>query len=222
MLQVFLLDDHAIIREGVKVLLGGDPAMSVIGEAGSVRESESCWDVVLKADVVVLDLFLEEHDSGLAIVKRLMAVPGHPAIIVLSMFTNAALVKECLAMGVSAYVTKGDAAQYLPQAIRIVADGKKFISPSILGAVLEPTGPGDNPSALERLTLRERDILYLVGKGYTTRRICNQLSISASTVGTHIENIKDKLGINDKNSLVRFAVRLEQERFQQGPKFSPQ
>jgi len=119
-------------------------------------------------------------------------------------------------------VTKGDAAQYLPQAIRIVADGKKFISPSILGAVLEPTGPGDNPSALERLTLRERDILYLVGKGYTTRRICNQLSISASTVGTHIENIKDKLGINDKNSLVRYAVRLEQERFQQGPKFTPQ
>ncbi|NCC64364.1 MAG: response regulator transcription factor [Spirochaetia bacterium] len=204
MIRVMLVDDHAIIREGMKVLLAKRQDIVIIGEAGSKKELNVQSAVLNDTDVLVLDMFLETEDAGLHLLEQLQT--DHPSlkILIVSMFTSATLVSECLVKGALGYVTKGDAAQYLAQAISAVYENQIFLSPSIVGRVL--ASQGEEPPMLAMLTNRERDILDLLGKGFTTRRICEHLSISSSTVGTHIENLKYKLNMPDKNSLLRFAI----------------
>lgn len=208
MIRVMLVDDHAIIREGMKVLLANRQDMTITGEAGSKKELMQHFHALTNTDVLVLDMFLETEDAGLHLLEQLKTDFPSLKILIVSMFTSATLVAECIAKGAHGYVTKGDAAQYLAQAISAVSDNQTFISPSIVGRVLE--SQGKEPDMIATLTNRERDILDLLGKGFTTRRICEQLSISSSTVGTHIENLKYKLNIPDKNSLLRFAIERTQ------------
>lgn len=220
MISVMLVDDHAIIREGMKVLLASDPEISIIGEAGSVKQAVANVDLIRASNVLVLDMFLETESSGLGLLKQLLHEEQHPAILIVSMFTNAALVRQCLGLGAKGYVTKGDASDYLAKAIHTVSQGNTFISPTILASVMLEEPPSQEDQVLELLTHREQDILELLGKGYTTRRMCEQLGISTSTVGTHMENLKYKLHLQDKNSLIRFAIKREEEREQKKRLFS--
>ncbi len=220
MISVMLVDDHAIIREGMKVLLANDSEIDIIGEAGSAKQALALDDILRSCNVLVLDMFLETEDAGLQFLKHVMQEVPHPAVLIVSMFTNAALVRQCLGLGARGYVTKGDASEYLGRAIHAVAQGRTFISPTILSSVMLEEPPTEEEEALEMLTHREHDVLELLGKGYTTRRICEQLGISTSTVGTHMENLKSKLHMQDKNTLIRFSMKLEQDREQKKRLFS--
>ncbi len=209
MIRVMLVDDHAIIREGMKVLLANRQDMDIIGEAGSKKELMLQSPALKNTDILVLDMFLETEDAGLHLLEQLKTDFPLLKILIVSMFTSASLVSECLAKGAYGYVTKGDAAQYLAQAISAVYENQIFLSPSIVARVLERQD--EEPEMLTMLTNRERDILDLLGKGFTTRRICDHLSISTSTVGTHIENLKYKLNMPNKNMLLKFAIEWVQK-----------
>ncbi|WP_332447643.1 response regulator transcription factor [Sphaerochaeta sp.] len=221
MIRVVLVDDHAIIREGMKALLAHDPEIVVMGEAGTVDEAECLLPLMEESDVLVLDMLLEQQTDGLDIIQKACRKEQHPSILVVSMFTNADLVKRCLVMGAKGYVTKADATRYFVQAIHAVARKKTFVSPSLLASALLVDPSDEEDPTWETLTKRERDILELLGKGYPSRRISAQLAISVSTVGTHMENIKSKLHLSDKNALITYATRRESEKEEKRKLFSP-
>lgn len=212
MIKLMLVDDHAIIREGMKMLLSNNNSLSIVGEAGSVKELKEKASLLHSIDVLVLDMFLESEDAGLNLLQTLLKDVTSLKVLVVSMFTSSLLIQECLTYGAKGYVTKSEATEYLEKAILTVYDNKTFLSPSVLSILLENPLKAPDTERNPSLTNREKDVLNLLGRGYSTRRICNQLSISASTVGTHIENIKAKLGIDDKNSLLRYAIECEQQR----------
>lgn len=212
MIKIALVDDHEIIREGMKVLIANDAVLSVVGEAGNLDGALTLLKGFSDIDVLVLDMFLDQENDGMKVLEALKRNKNAPAILIVSMYKNKELVKQCLENGAKGYLTKGDAAKFLNHAIHVVASNKTFISPSILETIfVDEKSPVIEDEKLNYLTKREWDILELLGKGLTNRRISTQLSISTSTVSTHLENIKSKLHFEDIHELIRFAIQREQE-----------
>ena len=210
MIRVTLVDDHAIIREGMKMMLTECTDITIIGGAGSMKELQASPQLLASTDVLVLDMFLETEDAGLKLIVSLTQEYPQMKILIVSMYTSPLLIQQCLDLGAKGYVTKSEATEYIKQAIHTVYENNTFLSPSTHSMVLENTEKETRLEDQYMLTNREIDILNLLGKGLTTRRICKHLSISSSTVGTHIENLKAKLNIPDKNMLLRYAIEREQ------------
>jgi two-component system response regulator NreC len=200
---VFLLDDHAVVREGLRLLLRRHHDMEVIGEAGTVQEA---LEYLGPADVILADLVVPDA-RGATLVRALRERFPRTPILVLTMVDNPADVHLCLAAGADGYMLKEAASAELVQAIRRVAAGQGYLQPS-LGAVLTRSSDGAQGGgrAYEQLSGRERDVLRLVALGHTNSEIGQILGIAQRTVESHRTHILRKLGIRSRAELVRYAT----------------
>jgi two-component system, NarL family, response regulator NreC len=203
-IRILLADDHAVVRQGFKMILDAQADMEIVGEAGNGREAV---DLVqkLKPDVVVMDVAMPEL-NGIEATRRVNDVSPHTRIIALSMHKDSVYVREVLRAGARGYLLKDSGAGDLVSAIRAVARGEGYLSPAISNAVLNDYRRHvTNP--IDLLTSREREVLQMLAEGKTNKEIATILNLSVYTVDAHRGRIMEKLNLHSINELVRFAVR---------------
>ncbi|GAA4912103.1 LuxR family two component transcriptional regulator [Stackebrandtia albiflava] len=205
-LRVFLVDDHAMFRAGVRAELGD--AVEVIGEAGTVAEAVATIRRVLP-DVVLLDVHMPDG-GGRAVLEQVRASNPDIRFLALSVSDAAEDVIGLIRGGARGYVTKTIGAAELVAAIRRVADGDAVFSPRLAGFVLDAfaaknQAPASDPE-LDQLTNREREVLRLLARGYAYKEIAKELYISIKTVETHVSNVLRKLQMSNRYELSRWAV----------------
>jgi DNA-binding NarL/FixJ family response regulator len=210
--RVVLVDDHAIVRTGLRAVLGAAPDIEVVGEAANGRDAVTLLASV-PADVVVMDLSMADGDgitATRAIVRR--DASSAPRVLVLTMHAEEAYLEAVLEAGASGYLTKGTADRELVDAVRVVARGGRFVPPSgqrVLahGARRREEHAGER-ARFERLTDRERAVMQLIAEGYTAPEIGEQLAISPKTVDTYKQRVNDKLGLAHRADYVKLALKL--------------
>jgi two-component system, NarL family, response regulator NreC len=203
-ISVLLMDDHVVVREGLRALLERQDDMTVLAEAGTVGEAVAA-DV--EPDVVVADLVLPD-DRGAPVVERLNDRYPDSAILVLTMVDNPTDVQRCLAAGARGYLLKETPSTELVDAVRKVAGGEDYLQPS-LGAALAKWREAPErvrAPAIERLTPREREVLRLIALGHTNAEIGKQLYLSVRTVESHRAHIQQKTRRTTRAELVRYAL----------------
>jgi len=199
-MKVLLVDDHAILLDGIKSLLGNEESVEVVGEASS---AEQALEYLRSNDVdlLITDFNLPGMD-GLSLVRLVKKISPETKIIVLSMHDETHLVKEILREGVEGYVLKNDSHIELKQAIRYIQEGKIFLSSSVNRIIINSM---NFPEEDRLLTDREREILKLISKEFSNKEIAEQLFISERTVETHRKNIFRKTKTNSLVGLIKFA-----------------
>ena len=205
---ILLVDDHRIVREGLRTLLCQQPDLEVVGEAADGRDAVT-QARLLKPDVIVMDIAMPEL-NGVEATRLILAELPQARVVALSMYADRRFVAEILRAGALGYVLKDGAFEELALAIRTITEGKTYLSPSIAGLVVEElmqrsSTPG-SPS-LGGLTPRERQVLKLLADGMRPREIAQELSISVKTVEVHKQNLMNKLEIHTASELTRFAIR---------------
>ena len=202
--RIILVDDHAVVRQGFKMILSAQPDMEIVGEAGNGREAVELA-VQLKPDVVVMDVAMPEL-NGIEATRRLVASAPHIRVIALSMHKDNVYVREILRAGARGYLLKDSVAGDLVTAIRAVAGGESYLSPAVSNAVLDDYRRHvTNP--IDLLSSREREVLQMLAEGKTNKEIAVVLNLSVYTVDAHRGRIMEKLNVHSINELVRFAVR---------------
>lgn len=203
MIRVFIADDHAIVREGVKRVLGSVTGVVVVGEAEDGEEVLRRIEVD-DFDVLVLDLSLPGR-SGLDVLRAVKAARPRTKVIVLTMHAEDQYAARILRAGADGYLTKGRSPLELVDAIHAVVAGGKYVSPT-MAALLLDGGPTEKPPHTS-LTDREFGVLVALGRGKTPSQIAGELDLSPSTVSTHIGRIKQKLGTQSLGEIVQYALR---------------
>ena len=202
--RVLLAEDHQVVREGLRALLGSEPQFEVVGEAADGAEALSLAEK-LAPDVVVMDIGLAGL-SGVEATRRLRKSHPEIKVVVLSMHDDAPTVDAALHAGARGYVLKGAGIANLREAIHTVLRGEVYLSPGIseyvLQGYLQAQGAPKDP-----LRDREREILKLVAEGFTGRQIADRLGLKAKTVENHRARICEKLDIHTTAGLVRYALR---------------
>ncbi|HEY8425564.1 MAG TPA: response regulator transcription factor [Limnochordales bacterium] len=205
-IRVVVADDHTIVREGLVMILRAAPDIEVVGEA-SDGEQAIAMVQQLQPHVVVMDISMP-GTSGLEAIRRIRRDWPQVKVLALTIHESEDYILHVLRAGVHGYVVKRAAGQELLSAIRAVMRGESYLHPAIVQVVLS-----DYLHRLEHgqeaplLTEREREIVRLIAEGYKNREIAQRLNISLKTVETHRANIMQKLNINDRVQLVRFAIR---------------
>ncbi len=207
-IRVLLVDDHVILREGLKALLALSEDILVVAEAGDGREALSCVQHYLP-DVVVLDMAMPGMD-GLETTRHIVKEYPSTRVLVLSQHDNERYTLSVLRAGALGYVLKRAAAEELVSAIRTVYRGESFLQPSVARMLLQDYRQGtEHPPEGDRgLTQREKEVLQLVAEGHTSQEIAELLHLSKKTVMCHRANIYQKLGTHDRAELVKCAVDL--------------
>lgn len=209
-IRVLLVDDHALVREGIRSLLQLHSDIDVVGEASDGREAiqktrES------DPDVVVLDISMPSM-GGIEATRQIVKENPSARIVVLSRHDNLSYARSLLEAGASGYVPKKAVSAELATAIRAVYAGEVFLYPSIAKAVtkdyVQLVQSQHKTDAYERLTEREREILMLIAEGYSSRQIADQLYLTVKTVLNHRRNIMDKLGIGNPAQLIKYAIKI--------------
>ncbi len=200
MIRVLLVDDHELLRAGLRHRLGAERDMAVVAEADS---AETAVSEARKSqpDLVLLDLLLPRR-SGYDAIPELMRAAPEAKVLVVSSLISPSAVRRALSAGAKGYLPKRSSDRELIAAIRLIAGGAGYVDPD-LGARL--VNPNDAP-ALEPLSERERDILHLLALGYTNQEIGGKLFISVRTVDTHRAHIMQKLRLDTRAELVMFAL----------------
>jgi DNA-binding NarL/FixJ family response regulator len=207
MTSVVLVDDHQVVRQGLRALLEAEPDVFVVGEAGEGLEALELVER-LKPDVLVLDLILPDL-NGLEVTRRICQHPTQTRVVILSMRASEAYVLEALRNGATAYVLKASSAADLVQAVREVSAGRHYLSPPLSERAIAAYLQKAKESPLdpyEMLTAREREVLHLAAQGYNNNDIASRLSISPYTAMTHRSNIMGKLDIHTQTDLIRYAI----------------
>lgn len=200
-ISVFVADDHAIVREGLRLILDGEPDIAFAGEAADL-DATLRYLRGRKPDVLVLDVNLA-GESGLDAIPRLRAEAPDTEIVVLTMQREPSYARRALESGARGYVVKESAASDLVQAIRLAAEGQTYLQPE-MGAALVLGGAKGRPGGLSR---REVDVLRLLALGHTNAEISEQLHLSVRTVEGHRARLQEKLGLTRRAELVRYALR---------------
>jgi DNA-binding NarL/FixJ family response regulator len=202
---VLLVDDHAIVRDGLKTLLEAQPDLRVVGEAGNGRDAVAAA-AQLKPDVVVMDISMPDM-NGVEAARRVRAARPETHVVMLSMHGNAEHVYRALEAGATGYLLKESAGAELVAAIRAVHAGRRYLTEKVNELVIAGyLGERRAASPLESLSRRERDILQHIVDGRTNREAAGLLHISVKTVETYRSRMMQKLGIRDVTELVKFAV----------------
>jgi len=198
-IRIVLADDHAVVRAGLHMLLDSEQGFEVVGESGDVP---STIEAVAESrpDVLILDLHMGEATS-LHALPELRAACADTRVVVLTMQSDAAFVREALQAGATGYVVKDAADGELVQAVHMAVNGGTWVSPQ-LGASLV-----DAPGNSEGLSRRETEVLRLIGLGYTNKEIAEKLFLSVRTVESHRGRIQTKLDVNTRHGLVEYALR---------------
>ena len=204
MLNVLIVDDHAIVRAGLKQILADVPDMLVGGEADSAQEA---LDKVANGrwDVVVLDLSLPDR-SGIEVLQTLRSQPTAPPVLILSVHDEEQYGPRLLRMGAAGYLSKKSAPQELVTAIRRVAQGRKYISPGLAEYLASGAGPQADQPRHAVLSPREFQVLCLIAAGKTTSEMAHDLSVSGTTISTHRARILEKMGLKSTADIVQYAI----------------
>ncbi len=202
--RVLIADDHAVVRSGLRVLLGADPDLEVVGEAGTGEEALRLAEE-LGPDVVLLDISMP-GENGIETVRRLKAKLPALVVLFLTMHEEENMLLEALRAGGDGYVVKrADEAEIL-RAIRTVRRGDVYVHPAMTRALLGPTETTERrQEPVEPLTRREIDVLRLLVRGNTNRQIAELLVLSIRTVESHRANVMGKLGLSSRVELVTYA-----------------
>jgi two-component system response regulator NreC len=203
-IRILLADDHAMVRQGFRMILAAQPDMEIVGEAGNGREAVELAGE-LKPDVVVMDVAMPEL-NGIEATRRIMDNVPRTRVLALSMYKDSVYVREILRAGARGFLLKDAIDRDLLAAVRAVARGEGYLSPSVSEAVLSDyrrhvTDP------LDLLSSREREVLQMIAEGKTNKDIATTLNLSVYTVDAHRGRIMEKLNLHSVGELVRFAVR---------------
>jgi DNA-binding NarL/FixJ family response regulator len=209
-IRVVLADDHAVVRAGLKAVLGAARDIEVIGEAKNGLEAVTLTER-FKPDVVVMDLTMPELDGASA--TREIIKKGLPArVLILTMHTEEDYLVPLMEAGAAGYLVKSAADRELVDAVRAVAHGDVYVRPAAAGVLAKNLTRKDPAKSererFEKLTQRERDVLRLVAQGYSAPEIGERLFISPKTVDTYKQRIQEKLGLAHRSDYVQLALKL--------------
>jgi len=204
MIRIILADDHALVRQGFRMILAAQPDMEIVGEAGNGREAVELAEK-LKPDLVVMDVTMPEL-NGIEATRRLATSTPRTRVLALSMHKDSVYVREILRAGARGYLLKDSVDADLLAAVRAVANGDGYLSPGVSDAVLTDyrrhvTDP------IDLLTTREREVLQMIAEGKTNKEIAASLNLSVYTVEAHRGRVMEKLNLHSTGELVRFALR---------------
>jgi len=202
--RVMLVDDHAVVRMGFRLLLEGASDLTVTAEADSGEEAVRSF-AEMKPDVVVMDISMPGI-GGLEAINRILAREPQARILVLSAHEDLMHARRVLRAGAAGYLTKRSAAEALIQAIRQVAQGKTYLEPSIAQQLALQQLSGEK-SPVDMLSEKEFKVFLALAKGQSVAEIAEVMSLSPRTVGTHLYNIKQKLGASNSAELAIMAIR---------------
>ena len=209
-IKVMLVDDHAVLRAGLRALLGKQPDMAVVADADEVTAAYQAA-VRETPDLVILDLSLPGGGS-LGLIERLQSLPHAPKVLVLSMHDDPSYARAALAAGANGYVVKTIGEQDLLTAIRAVRRGQLFIdldnenrTKAVLGGFSGGT-PSSASRSLAKLSERELEVLRLLGQGHSNQSVADQLELSPKTVATYRARIAEKLGLRTTAELVQYVA----------------
>lgn len=206
---IMIVDDHAMVRKGLRMLLEAHSDLQVVAEAGTVHEAIAIG-TRLQPQIVTLDLSMP-GPSGVASVERLRAVMPKARIIVVTMHDDPAYVRAAIAMGAAGFVNKSAADTELVAGVRAVARGRVFIDvgdAATLESILTPTAERTAKTPVDSLSDREREVLQQVARGYKNQQIADDLGLSVKTVESYRARLMKKLGLKDRSELVRLAIEM--------------
>ena len=208
-IKILLVEDHTIVRQGLRSLLEQNSGMEVIGEAENGKEAVHKAEN-LKPDIVLMDVSMPLL-NGIEATRQIKKHWPEIKVLILTMHTTEEYIFQILRAGASGYIVKKAAHQELITAIHAVNKGNKFLSPSISKKVIEEyilkAGKMIEQDSFERLTAREREVLQLISEGKSNRDIAERLFLSVKTVESHKANVMEKLDIHTKTDLIKYALR---------------
>lgn len=208
LVRVLIVDDHDIVRAGIRMLLDAQPDMAVIGEASDGKEAIEMAGS-MKPDVVLMDISMP-GTTGIEATRAIKKTNSQIEVVGLTMHAEDRYFFQLLQAGASGYVVKGAAPRELLEAVRAASRGEAYIHPSLqrklIGDYVSRTEGSDQASMLADLTGRELEVLRLIVDGLTSREIAESLVISPNTVERHRQNIMSKLGLHNRAELVRYAI----------------
>jgi two-component system, NarL family, response regulator LiaR len=206
MTRILIVDDHTIVREGLRMLLGDEPDLEIIGEAADGAEAIQ-KAISHSPDVILLDLVMPDMD-GIEVTRRVLAIQPECRILLLTSFAEDQNVVAAMQAGASGYLLKDVLQNDLLSAIQRVARGEPVLHPEAQRKLIQHLSrPTAQQPALIELTDRERDVLALIAKGNSNKQIAIQLHITEGTVKGHVSNILSKLHLEDRTQAAVFAVK---------------
>jgi two-component system, NarL family, invasion response regulator UvrY len=205
MIRVLLVDDHAVVRTGFRLLLEGQPEIRVVGEADSGESACQRYEE-LTPDVVVMDLAMPGM-GGLEALRRIRAHHPQARVLALSAHEDALHARRALREGARGFLSKRSAPEALLEAVTAVAAGRRYLDVALAQKLALDEVERGGGAPLERLSEREFEVFVRLAGGATVQRIADDLKLSASTVGTHLYNIKQKLGVQNQAEMTLLAIR---------------
>jgi two-component system response regulator NreC len=208
-IRVLIVDDHAIVRAGMRMLLESDPDIEIVGE-GETGEDALRLSRELEPDVIVMDVTMPQMD-GIEATRRIKAETPDRVVLAVTIHEGTDYFFQMLQAGSSGYVPKRAAPDDLVRAIHTVAEGKVFLEPGVakdlVADYLQRVQGGEEKDSYDGLTEREREVLTHIAEGETNREIALHLNIAPKTVDRHCENIMQKLNMHTRTELVKYAIR---------------
>jgi two-component system, NarL family, invasion response regulator UvrY len=205
MIRVLLVDDHAVVRTGFRLLLQSQPDINVVAEAQS-GEAACQMYAELTPDVVVMDLGMPGM-GGLEALRRIRARNSAARVLALSAHDDPMHARRALREGALGFLSKRSAPEALIEAIASIAAGRRYLDPDVAQKLALAEIEGATRSPIEQLSEREFEVFIRLAGGATVQKIADDLKLSASTIGTHLYNIKQKLGVVNQSELTLLAIR---------------
>lgn len=207
-IRVLLVDDHEVVRRGLRDMLGDEPDIEVIGEAGGVDEALAVASHT-GPDVAVVDMRLGEGGDGVTLCRQLRAAADPPACLILTAFDDEEALVDAIMAGASGYLLKQVRGQDVVNAVREVAAGRSSLDPTATAHVLARLRNPGEQDELSRLTERERDVLELIGQGMSNREIAQRLFLAEKTVKNYVTSVLGKLGMQRRTQAAAWVARRQ-------------
>lgn len=204
-IRVFIADDHFVVRQGLKHILTQIPEIEVVGEAEDGNQVlEKLQDVT--ADIILMDIEMPGK-SGWEVMLQLKSIQPHLKVLILSIFPEDHYGLRLIKAGASGYLAKSSAPDQLNQAIRKVASGGRFISPSLAEKLIEDYDRDASKLPHEHLSEREFQVFCMIASGKKIKQIADELGVSIATISTHRANIMEKMGFSNSAELIHYAIK---------------
>ncbi|MHC1781642.1 MAG: response regulator [Anaerolineaceae bacterium] len=205
-IRILIVDDHAIVRKGLRTLIASEPGFEVVGEAANGLEGVELAHQT-KPDIILMDLVMPKMD-GIAAISEISKINPRPRVIVITSFGQDGKIFPALRAGAAGFLLKDTSPQDLLQSIRDVSAGKPSLHPSIASRLMQRVAPSEKEEdLLDELTVREIEVLKLVARGLSNMEIAGRMVISDRTVSTHLSNILEKLHLENRTQAALFALR---------------
>lgn len=208
MIRIAIVDDHDLVREGIRAILEQDPMFQVVGETGDGQEAVRLANR-LRPDVMLMDVHLPGGIGGLEATESIVADCPEVRVIILTQYENREYIRRAIRIGARGYLLKRSVAAQLKEAIKTVYGGQRYLHPLAAEELVDLVTAGKSleEDDYDRLTPREKQVFKLLAEGKTSRDISKYLTISLKTAMTHRANIMAKLNMHSRSELIRYAIR---------------